>query len=310
MDLQITAQTSKLFDQVRVLHLESTTVCNASCPQCQRENVKFYDDVKNRSELTLDYCKSIFSHEFINQLEKMFMCGNFGDPAAASNCLDIFKYFKQTNSNITLGMNTNGSIRNSEWWEELANVFNGPADYVVFSIDGLEDTNHIYRRNTNWKKIIDNASAYINAGGSAHWDMLVYEHNEHQVENCKQLAQELGFTWFRAKVSKRFIKTPINFLKPPSGFKLPNVVEKGGITCHAVKEKSIYVAANGHVLPCCWFGAEVFTLDDYAKELLSNWNNLTNSWASLPHRICSDTCTEDKYGTSFSKQWQVEEKLF
>ena len=302
---------SKLFnlDDVRVLHIEPTSVCNASCPQCQREDPNFYNDKIDRSEISLAQCKSLFSEKFISRLDKMFMCGNFGEPAAASEVLEIFKHFKTVNPNITLGMNTNGSIRTPAWWNSLAKILIGNLDYVVFSIDGLEDTNHIYRRDTVWKKIIDNASAYINAGGTAHWDMLVYEHNEHQIEQAKQLAYDLGFSWFRAKVSKRFVHTPVTFLNPPKGYQLPNVIEKGEINCHALNEKSIYVAANGHVLPCCWFGAEVFTLDNHAKELLTDWSNLENSWNTSPHRICSDTCSKDTYGTSFSKQWQIEEQL-
>lgn len=311
MDLQVTIQMSKLSNlvDVKVLHIEPTSVCNASCPQCQREDPTFYNDETDRSEITLTKCKELFTDEFISNLEKMFMCGNFGEPAAAQEALDIFKHFKSVNPNITLGMNTNGSIRSTAWWRELAEVFSGNLDYVVFSIDGLEDTNHIYRRNTIWKKIIDNASAFISAGGTAHWDMLVYEHNEHQIEEAKKLAYDLGFSWFRAKVSKRFIHTPVTFLNPPNGFQLPNVIEKGPINCHAKREKSIYVAANGHIMPCCWFGAEAFTLDNYAKELLSNWDTLEDSWDTNPHRICTNTCSEDVYGTSFSKQWQIEEQL-
>lgn len=308
MDLQVMTQMLKWSD-IRVLHMEPTSVCNAACPQCQRGNILFYNHKTDKSSITLDNCKALFTIEFINQLEKMFMCGNFGDPAAATDTHDIFKYFKEINPSITLGMNTNGSLRNKDWWQHLAEIFCGERDYTVFSIDGLEDTNHIYRRNTIWSKIIENASSFIQAGGSAHWDMLVFEHNEHQIEQAKQLAKDLGFSWFRAKVSKRFTTKPVSFLSPPQGFNLPNVFSKGKIRCHAIEEKSIYLAANGHVLPCCWFGAEVFTLDDYAKELVNNWDKLTNSWDTNPHRICNDICSEDTQGTSFSKQWQIEEQL-
>jgi hypothetical protein len=64
------------------------------------------------------------------------------------------------------------------------------------------------------------------------------------------------------------------------------------------------------VLPCCWFGAEVFTLDARAKDLLSSWNEkLVPSFSNTPHRICSATCSVDPAGTSFSKQWKIEEQL-
>ena len=50
---------------------------------------------------------------------------------------------------------------------------------VTFGIDGLQDTNHLYRISTNFDKIIKNAKAFIDAGGFAKWHMLVFEHNEH-----------------------------------------------------------------------------------------------------------------------------------
>ena len=53
----------------------------------------------------------------------------------------------------------------------------GENGYARFAIDGLEDTNHIYRRNTDWVKIVQNATAYIAAGGRAEWDFIVFAHN-------------------------------------------------------------------------------------------------------------------------------------
>jgi MoaA/NifB/PqqE/SkfB family radical SAM enzyme len=302
---------SKLFDctDIKVLHIEPTTVCNAACPQCHREDLSYYDHDIHQSELTVEQCKNLFASEFIKNLNKMFMCGNFGEPAAGRDTLDIYRYFRQINPTITLGMNTNGSVRNNQWWEQLAGIFFQNFDYVVFSIDGLEDTNHIYRQGVSWRKLIENAKAFIDAGGTAHWDMLVFEHNQHQVDECKQLAADLGFSWFRAKVSKRFNANTVDWIKPPANYSLPNVTVDGDISCHALNEKSIYVAANGEVLPCCWFGAEAFTLDLYAKQLVSDWKLLKNSWNNAPHRICKSTCVNDSVGNSFTKQWKIEEQL-
>jgi MoaA/NifB/PqqE/SkfB family radical SAM enzyme len=239
----------------------------------------------------------------------MFMCGNYGDPAAGKHTLDIFRYFRQINPNITLGMNTNGAINNTQWWQELAGILNGTFDYVVFSIDGLEDTNHVYRKNVVWTKLIENVRSYINAGGSAQWEMLIYKHNEHQIELAEQTARNLGFNWFRTKVSKRFKAVPIAFLNPPTDYQLPNVVQAEKIECFALQEQSIYVSANGRILPCCWFGAEVFSLDRRAEELIADWNLLELSWNDRPHRICSKTCGVDEKGNSFTKQWQIQKQL-
>lgn len=104
----------------------------------------------------------------------------------------------------------------------MGKILSGPLDYVVFSIDGLEDTNHIYRRNTNFKKIMDNARAYIETGASAHWDMLVFEHNKHQVQQCRDMAMELGFNWFRSKTTDRWDIYPQDTLRPTDPYEDKN----------------------------------------------------------------------------------------
>ena len=104
-----------------------------------------------------------------------------------------YNYFRNINPNIELGMNTNGSLKPGTYWTLLGAILNQPRDYVVFSIDGLEDTNHLYRVNSEWHRVMENARCFIDAGGSAHWDMLVYKHNEHQVESVKNLGKSLGF---------------------------------------------------------------------------------------------------------------------
>jgi sulfatase maturation enzyme AslB (radical SAM superfamily) len=146
------------------------------------------------------------------------MCGNYGDPAAAPECLEIFEYFRSINPDITLGIHSNGSLRNTSWWSQLGKILSRSGDYGFFSVDGLSDTNHIYRVNTNFAKILENAEAFISAGGQAHWEYLVFEHNEHQVEEARQLASSMGFVNFREKVSRRFFLN-IPHINPPKGEK-------------------------------------------------------------------------------------------
>jgi MoaA/NifB/PqqE/SkfB family radical SAM enzyme len=133
----------------------------------------------------------------------MYMCGNYGDPIAARDTLEVFDYFRQHNSKMSLNMYTNGSAKKPDWWKNLAKVL-GKNSYVVFSIDGLEDTNHLYRQNTVWSKIMENAQAFIDAGGNARWDYIVFAHNEHQVEQAEELSKKMGFEKFQYKKSARF----------------------------------------------------------------------------------------------------------
>ena len=44
-----------------------------------------------------------------------------------------------------------------------------------------------------FNKVIENAKSYIDAGGRAQWNFIVFKHNEHQVEEAKELSKQLGF---------------------------------------------------------------------------------------------------------------------
>ncbi len=247
----------------------------------------------------MDQILRVFDKDRIQLLDKMFMCGNYGDPAAGYYTLDIYREFRKINPDIILGMNSNGGIQSTFWWHELGKIMTGRQDYVVFSIDGLEDTNSIYRINVNWNKIISNVEAFISAGGSAHWDMLIYRHNEHQVDACEQLAKSLGFKWFRAKVSKRPL---IESLEAPIKWSRPDQVPST-ISCHALNEKSIYIDAQGRVSPCCWLGSR-------QNHFIKDFDLVQQSWSSeKPEATCIETCGIKDDKTNFEKQWQIQKQL-
>lgn len=206
------------YNNTKTLHLETSSVCNAACPMCPRELDKSFNKDTDAVSLTVEKIKNLFDEKFISQLNNMFMCGNYGDPAAAPECIEIFEYFRNINPNISLGIHSNGSLRNKDFWNKLGSILSSKNDYCFFGIDGLRDTNHIYRVNTNFDKIMDNASAFIKAGGKAYWEFLVFEHNEHQVDTAKKLSEEMGFINFRKKVSRRFYLN-IQHIKPPKGEK-------------------------------------------------------------------------------------------
>lgn len=193
-----------LYDEIKTVHLEMTEACNASCPMCARNlNGGEVSPLLHGAELSIADIENIFKPDFVKQLNRIYMCGNYGDPAVAKDTLEAFAYFREHNPKINLSMHTNGSIKKPEWWAELAKVI-GQRGYVIFGLDGLEDTNHLYRQGTVWKNIMRNVEAFIAAGGRARWDYIVFAHNEHQVEEAEQLAKTMGFEKFNIKKSNRF----------------------------------------------------------------------------------------------------------
>lgn len=191
------------------VHWEPTDRCNSMCAMCPRYTKDGFEvETLSNTEWTLEEFKKAWPVEFIQRnLRKILACGNFGDPCACRQFVDIYEYVRELNPGVGLACNTNGSLRTPDWWARLGAVMTekqNPGNYCTFSIDGLEDTNHIYRRKTNFKKIIENAKAFIDAGGIAHWDFIVFEYNEHQVEEARNLAIEMGFKNFNIKRTTRW----------------------------------------------------------------------------------------------------------
>jgi MoaA/NifB/PqqE/SkfB family radical SAM enzyme len=257
------------YEEIRAVHLELTERCQAACPHCHRF---IKEDVLNpnltMAELSLKDIKSIFPVDFIKQLDSIRLCGLYGEPIIAKDCLEIVQYFKESNPNIFIEISTNAGARSSDWWTRLAKVL-AKTDIVNFCIDGLEDTNHIYRKKIKWDIVMNSAKAFISAGGNAVWDFLIFEHNEHQVDDAQELSKQLGFKDIRFKASIRFVSynNSNETLKPPKNKKylhdtmffssnikqFNELIEKTNlINCKALKKKEIYITGKGLLLPCCF----------------------------------------------------------
>ena len=279
------------YEDIKTIHLEVTQNCQASCPMCDRNmNGKGINPHINLDELSLLDCVDIFPPEFIKQLDTMYMCGNLGDPIVAKDTLEIFEYFRLHNPTMWLSMNTNAGAKNEEWWRQLAEVF-GRMGAVIFSVDGLRDTNHLYRQGVVWDNVERNMRAFIDAGGRARWDYLIYEHNQHQVEEAEALANAWGCEKFMKKKTGRFItqdskkkeshqavnrkgKQTQELKKPDEKYlnkalsKQDVIINKYGsmdayydaapIVCKVKKENSLFITAEGLALPCCWTAGRMY----------------------------------------------------
>ncbi|HEX4922777.1 MAG TPA: radical SAM protein, partial [Bdellovibrionales bacterium] len=211
-------------EEIKQLHLEITTRCNAACPHCARN---IYGAMRDPSfdlaDISLDEFKTAFPPAFIRQLKHIFMCGTYGEPTLAPDCLEIWKYIRENShpALTSVSLHTNGGTKTPEWWAELAKH----CRLVWFGIDGLEDTNHLYRQHVSWKKLMANVKAFIGAGGYAAWVVNVYKHNEHQVEEMRALSKSLGFVNFVVRKTARFYLPHVGLVT-----KFPVFTPKGEIS--------------------------------------------------------------------------------
>jgi MoaA/NifB/PqqE/SkfB family radical SAM enzyme len=327
------------YSDVRSVHLEITSHCNARCPMCARTE----DGGKtNRqlplTELSLEDIRSIFPPAFVSQLWEVFMCGNYGDPLVAKNTLEAFEYFKAVHPNLRTKMHTNGSARSPEWWKKLAAV----CDEVYFGIDGLGDTNPLYRIGTHFDKIMANAEAFIKAGGKAKWQFIVFRHNEHQIEEARDLAKKMGFHEFNLKKTGRFFsntRLEVKQEKPvfnsdfeethrlqmpenpkylnASLTKEPELLRRYGsmteylnstlVQCQSVATRSLYVSAEGLVFPCCWLAGQMYIWHQapHAGEIWKHLDKLPEkeqSLSALRHSI-KDILEGDFFQKYIPESW-------
>lgn len=271
------------YDSITRLHYEITSRCNAKCPMCGRfskDNQHKLLDGLILGEMTLEQTQAIFPEEFIKRLQKMRFCGSYGDTPIARDYLAINEWFRSVNPTVWLTNTTNGSMRKPEWWAELARV-TAPKDEMSFCIDGIGEDNALYRRNTNYEKILENAAAYIAAGGNACWQTLAFKHNQHQIDEMEQIARKMGFNDFRVRASGRFIAPAFDVLdregnvthqlEPTTDPRFVNEgsnkliadIKKTGlnrfmlserlpISCYALHREEIFVSHEGLVFPCCF----------------------------------------------------------
>ena len=262
------------YSEIRKAHLEISSLCQASCPMCARN---FHGGLSNpilkEKSLSLEFFKKAMPPEFIKQITSVSFCGNYGDSIMNNDLIEMTRYITLNNPTIHFDLHTNASARNAAWWKEFAEAL--PLDHIIhFGIDGLEDTHHLYRVGTSFKKIIENAKSFILAGGKARWNFITFKHNEHQLEDARQMSKDLNFTSFQEKQTSRFIgqdyfevldknSKETHRLELPTAKKIPfisketvenykEVINSCTIDCEVETTKSVFIDAQGHLWPCCF----------------------------------------------------------
>ena len=201
-------------NQIRNIHFEISNFCNARCPECPREDVNEIDpntgvnrfsDWIDTHFLSVDIIKKNFNSTLTPQLQSVSFCGCFGDALTHPKLIDILEYLTGEFSQLTIYLHTNGGLKTTSYWKRLAEVLKKSYHHeVIWGLDGLEDTNHIYRVNVNWNKVKENWRAFNQAGGNSHWQFIVFPHNHHQIDEAKEYARQEGFSGFKTVLSMRY----------------------------------------------------------------------------------------------------------
>jgi MoaA/NifB/PqqE/SkfB family radical SAM enzyme len=304
---------------VRSVELEISSHCNAACPQCPRN----HHGGATVSDLpltnwTLSDLQRALAPEFVKQLEFVYFCGTYGDPMFNKNIVDMCQWLRTTNPGIRLGIHTNGGLARPATYRALADM----VDFIAFGIDGLEDTNHVYRRNVDWHRVMTNAKAFIGSGGRAQWDFIVFEHNQHQVDAARRMSQDLGFRSFNVKKTYRFFnrkheivpaltvldadRQPVYVIKPPTNTQFVNqhmqqliqidrnqYLDSAKISCVFLQRREIYIGSDGFVFPCGWLHDRMYGIESQGSRDRERMHSMMRDIGGADRANCFHTPLQD-----------------
>ena len=186
----------------RRVNLEASTRCNLLCPGCNRTQTRGQFAI---TDLNIENFKLLVRPE--NNLQGLTYNMTLSDPIYSGTLFEQLEHINTLKTRPVLFFSTNGSGRNISWWEKFAKYLNPinpmnaafPGDVVEFAIDGLEDTNAIYRVNSKWNSVQNGIKTLReNYTGQIVWRYIVFEHNYHQVAEAQQIAKDLGLDQFHA----------------------------------------------------------------------------------------------------------------
>ena len=319
------------FNELKSVHLEISTRCQASCPMCPR-NYRGGQENPNLKIADWSYQDfvTIFNEETLAQVNGIFFCGNFGDPIMNDDLIKMCQHVKDNAPQVELRIHTNGGARAGRWWQALRAAL--PEKHVViFALDGLEDTHHIYRVGTKYEAVVRNAQTFIEAGGIAEWVFIKFKHNEHQVEEAERRSKELGFQRFAVKNTIRFIGEARfsvldkegnhnYYLEPPTTNQMvlldKTAIDKfragykqADIDCYVLKAKEIYIDAHRNVFPCCFLASAPYNhshaqsiVADIRADMVQQYYGLVDSLGGLENL---NAVTKSIKGVIEDERWQT-----
>ncbi len=296
------------------LSIEPTNLCNLKCPECPSGN-----NSMTRSRMFLseeNYRKTInqtFRH--LVYLQLYFQ----GEPFMHPKITDYIKY--AVNKNIFTSTSTNGHFLSPE---SCNKIVNSGLHQIIISIDGTtQKTYEKYRVGGSFVKVISGIKNLQKAKleNKKHHphiviQFVVFSTNEHQIQEIKRLAKELGISDLRLKSAQIENYKDGNALMPKNPKfnrykknKNENYTlqRKRNFKCFRVWNGSV-ISANGNLLPCCFDKNGSFKYTEQNNTNINQqWKNKSaklfrkNVWQSENNYNICKNCTEGLRQTWFKQ---------
>ena len=312
------------FNKPLWINWELNNICNLMCPQCTRNEIVDGELIKKDNLDNYDNSLQTFMRVYENIGHRVSLIrfqGQLSENVASQDFLPICEYIIENKTIV--GVSTNGSLRSTNFWYELGKAFskcrnNKQRSHIIFCIDGVGPELELYRINANYNKIIENAQAFMEGGGEAWWRMIIFKHNQHQVEAAEKEAKRLGFSEFVAThTNRRNALEPFKYKGKDYQLEIQDIDDdynkkveinlsnfsQEPISCKAVNENQFYVNHKNKVWACYYipdFKSLADEQDWYQEYYEDDSNNLEEKTL--------DEILENKFYDALQMSWDVESK--
>jgi len=275
-------------------HIELTRRCPLACPACVRTWDKS-SVVDPKQDINTKDVLNFFPKQRLQQTKYICLQGNLGDPIYHPDFHKISNHFFDADD---LAVITNG-MHTKDFWQEVLNTWPSNSR-ITLSIDGLQDTNHIYRVNSRWEKIEElfNIISTTKRNCKIEWKFIVFEHNYKQVEKAEMLSKKVGIDIFRIQKTRKL---------PDDSVVKEYTNDKWFANLETIYEDSLspfcetgdmhYIDAFGKYYPCCWWADNnkeqgFWTPINIKDNDITNFENYFNSFNNYltDYKKCPSVC--------------------
>jgi MoaA/NifB/PqqE/SkfB family radical SAM enzyme len=284
---------TRVYGRPYVLVIDPTNVCNLRCPLCptgllqqgRRGEMIPWETFTRIVDLAAPWSYKV----------NLF---NWGEPLLHPHVFDMIRYVRGKNLGTT--MSTNFSIELDD--TRIDALITGGLEFLCLSIDGATQENYgRYRRKGNLQLVLSNVRRLVQRRRELgrrrpviEWQFIPMKHNEHEVQDARRLASEIGVDRFRCipvglpfdsanprQLKEEWFPIKIKGAKTSGGEEMPSN-EQAQTACHFLY-RYLVVNPDGKASPCCVVYGEGNDFGDTAVgDFDGLWNN-TNYRSARAH---------------------------
>jgi MoaA/NifB/PqqE/SkfB family radical SAM enzyme len=233
-------QDKTILEHPKQLWIEVTTHCNLKCPLCPTGLGTLQ---RPKQHLDIGLFKRV-----INEVRpKKVMFWNFGEPFLHPHIYSMFEY--------AAGMECEGWVSSNGYAlyhpNQFQKLLNSGLKYLIISLDGLDQTTiEKYRVGVDFDRVFNGLVDLMSlrsdrSGLRVVWQFVTMQHNEHQLERARRIAQNLGCLFWSKKVNlamiqdSKAVKHSLNWLPLSpnlSRYDEAGMIKKGLQPCHFVEQ--------------------------------------------------------------------------